>query len=496
MKRRFVLAALTVLLTVNFAATQALADNQKSTNCSQKTTTVQKPRLTPDPRLLSADPHQTAFDYLVTFYPRWFTYEQASGGPCNRLIGPNRISPLYQAVVAINDDTLYASTSIGAADEPAIVTIPDTSDNYSVLHLDQNGALEQGGMSGSKGPGVFAIVGPNWVGTLPQGVTPFYVKDNYSNLLFRADKFVLQNGQYVDMEKEAEKFRKNLLAQSLSDYLKNPNKGAADILPERNFAAPIKTLADGLVANDPIVFLHMMQEAVASPTTNPLSANEQTLSDTFDALFADPANHPLLAAGAQGGHDELIDNYRSNTIPGTSWIFFTDIAQWDLSTFQGYLNRASITEYIQYGNDLCQSDGTCAAAYFHNFLDANGQPLDGSVHSYTLTFPPNGEPETKRFWSLTAYTPETIELIPNKIGKYEVASYTKHLQPNQDGSLTIVISANKPDNVPEANWLPVWNAPFNVMLRDYGPEGNVVNGTYVPPPVVVAQPPNRSRRRQ
>ena len=101
-------------------------------------------------------------------------------------------------------------------------------------------------MSGSKGPGVFAIVGPNWVGTLPQGVTPFYVKDNYSNLLFRADKFVLQNGQYVDMEKEAEKFRKNLLAQSLSDYLKNPNKGAADILPERKFAAPIKTLADGL----------------------------------------------------------------------------------------------------------------------------------------------------------------------------------------------------------------------------------------------------------
>ena len=59
MKRRFVFAALTVLLTVNFAATQALADNQKSTNCSQKTTTVQKPRLTSDLRLLSADPYQT-----------------------------------------------------------------------------------------------------------------------------------------------------------------------------------------------------------------------------------------------------------------------------------------------------------------------------------------------------------------------------------------------------------------------------------------------------
>ena len=486
MKYRSVLAALTVLLTLNFAAMKAMADNQKGTNCSQKTTALQKSGLPPDQRLLSADPYQTAFDYLVTFYPRWFTWEQASGGPCNHLIGPNRISPLYQSVVAINDDTLYASTFIGAADEPVIVTVPATSDHYSVLHLDENGALEQGGMSGIEGPGVFAIVGPNWMGTLPQGVIPFYVKNSYSALLFRADKFVLQNGQYVNMEKEAEKFRKNLLAQSLSDWLKNPKKGATDILPERNFATPIKTLADGLVANAPIVFLHMMQQAVTSPSTNPLSTNEQTLSDTFDALFADPVNFPLLAAGAQAGHQALIDNYHSNTISSTNWIFFTDIAQWNLSTFQGYLNRASITEYIQYGNDLCNppQSSNCAAAYFHNFLDANGQQLDGSTHSYTLTFPPGEQPQTSRFWSLTAYTPETIELIPNKIGKYEVASYTKHLHPNQDGSVTIVISANQPDNVPEANWLPVWNGPFNVMLRDYGPEGEVANGTYVPPLVV------------
>jgi hypothetical protein len=314
------------------------------------------------------------------------------------------------------------------------------------------------------------------------------VQDNYSNLLFRADKFVLDsNDRYVDVEKEAEKFRKNLLVQGLSDYLKNPKKGATDIEPEKKFAVPIKTLADGLVANDPILFLRMMQEAVLSPSTNPLPANDQALSDAFNALIADPANHQELAAGAQDGHQELIDNYLMHTIAGTSWIFFTDTAQWDLSTFQGYLNRASITEYIQYGNDLCQPNGTCAAAYFHNFLDADGQPLNGSAHSYTLTFPPNGQPETKRFWSLTAYTPETIELIPNEIDKYEVASYTKNLVHDRNGSLTIHISVTKPQNVPEANWLPVWNGPFNVMLRDYGPEGTVPAGTYVPPPVVVAQ---------
>ncbi len=242
--------------------TQAMAVNQKGENCSQKTSSLRSPALPPNPRLLTADPYQTAYDYLVTFYPRWFTWEQASGGPCNHLIGPIRISPIYQSVVAINDDTLYASAFIGAADEPVIVTIPPTSDHYSVLHLDENGKLEQGGMSGNSSdtpPGVYGIVGPAWAGTLPQGIQRVNVQDNYTALLFRAEKFVLNNGSYVDMTREAEKFRRKVMAQSLSGYLKNPNKGATDIEPEHDFAIPLKLVADTLIAVDPIEFLRQTQ---------------------------------------------------------------------------------------------------------------------------------------------------------------------------------------------------------------------------------------------
>jgi len=484
MKGRLVLAASILLLSLKFAVGQVMVGGTvegKGTNCSQKTQATQGTQRPPNPHLLTADPYQTAYNYLVTFYPRWFTWEQGSGGPCNSLVGPIRISPIYQAVVAINDDTLYTSAFMGAADEPAIITIPPTSDNYSVLHLDENGALEPGGMSGNSSetpPGVYGIVGPNWAGTLPQGITRVDVQDNYTELLFRADKFVLNGSSYVDMTREAEKFRRKVMAQSLSDYLKNPRKGATDIEPELDFAIPLKLIADTLIAIDPIEFLRQTQDAVASPATNPLSADEQNLSDTFDALFADITNHPQLAAGAQAGHQALIDNYVNNHFMGSTWITFMDMANWDLSTFQGYLNRASITEYIQYGNNHN------AAAYFHTFLDTNGQPLDGSAHNYTLTFAAGQQPEAKRFWSLTAYTPETIELIPNPADKYEVASYTPGLVTAQDGSVTILMSVTKPDGFPEANWLPVGRRPFNVLLRDYGPEGSVLNGTYVPPPVV------------
>ena len=472
MKRRFVLAVSILLLSLKFAAMQAIAGDGKSTNCSQKTLATLGTRRAVNP---SADPYQTAYNYLVTFYPRWFTWEQGSGGPCNRLLGPNRISPLYQAVVAINDDTLYASAFIGAADEPVIVTIPDTKDIYSVLHLDQYGALVPNGMSGTTTAGVYGIVGPNWTGTLPKEIVRVDVPYNFTELLFRADKY---SPKGVDMTREAEKFRRNLLAQGLSAYLKKPRKGATDIKPERDFAFPFKTFADGLIATDAIEFLRQLQDAVASPTTQPLSQDEQTLSDTFDALFSNPAMHPELAAGAQAGHQALIDNYLSNQIAGSTWITFSDIASWNLSTFQGYLNRASITEYIQYGNNHD------AAAYFHTFLDANGEALDGSLHSYVLTFAKGQQPEAKRFWSLTAYTPEAIELIPNKADKYVVASYTPGLVTAKDGSLTILMSTTLPKDFPEANWLPVPSGPFNIMLRDYGPEGSVLDGTYIPPPVV------------
>mgnify|MGYP002139542993 CR=1 FL=1 len=51
------------------------------------------------------------------------------------------------------------------------------------------------------------------------------------------------------------------------------------------------------------------------------------------------------------------------------------------------------------------------------------------------------------FWSLTAYTPESIELIPNPIRKYRIASYSG-LQYNSDGSLTIRLAREKPAGVP------------------------------------------------
>src|SRR5215475_10343350 len=169
---------------------------------------------------MTTDAYTTAYNYVVTFYPRWFTFMQSAVGPANRLIGPDRISPLYHAVVAINDDTLYASAYISITlDEPVIVQMPHTNDNYSVLQLDQYGDVFTGIPPNT--PGLFALVLENWNDTLPHDVTHVvHIPYKHSVLIVRADKYVKEpNGEYRDMRAEAERFRRNISIGTLSQFL-------------------------------------------------------------------------------------------------------------------------------------------------------------------------------------------------------------------------------------------------------------------------------------
>jgi hypothetical protein len=209
-----------------------------------------------------------------------------------------------------------------------------------------------------------------------------------------------------------------------------------------------------------------------------LNASQQALVTKFNALFGSgnftsgSSTANAFIAGAQAGYNAIVGDYLNHTGP-TNWINFTNIGEWG----DNFLDRSAIAEYIQYGNNFSE------AAYFQTFKDASGAALNGTSN-YVLTFPKGQIPEASRFWSVTAYTPDSIELISNPINQYAVASYTPGLVTNSDGSIAITIAVQQPNGVPTANWLPVASGPFNIMLRVYGPEGSVADKTYVPPAVV------------
>jgi hypothetical protein len=416
---------------------------------------------------------QTTREYVVRFYPRWFTYSQSIVAPEVGLTMPRRITPLYHAVVAINHDTFYAGGFVNVDKEPDVLTIPPTKVRYSLLTLDGFGEVFKTAI-GKQAPGTYALVKRAWTGVLPAGVTKIEVPYDSTQWIIRADRYS-PNGLGPAA---ARRFITQLHLTSLSEWEKSVLAGPTNVVSQLFYAVPYKGIADREARFSPILLLKQMQAAVQSERTQPLSEADRQLSERFDAYFGSGGSNAASAKrkfrnAVRAAHAAILANYRTHKI-SRNWINFTNIAEWGTA----YLDRSSIAEYILYGNNFG------AAAYYHTFQDGRGQALNGSRgRVYTLRFRRKQIPEAERFWSLTAYLPGSIELIPNSAKKYVVASYTPGLRRNKDGSITIYMAKRRPPGVPKANWLPAPAGKFNAMLRVYGPKGTVATGEYLPPAV-------------
>ena len=86
-----------------------------------------------------------------------------------------------RTVVGFNVDTLYSLANLNLTREPMVLSVPDMGKRFWVMQIIDawNNVPHAPGSRalGSKG-GHFAIVGPTWNGTLPQGVTKLRVPTN------------------------------------------------------------------------------------------------------------------------------------------------------------------------------------------------------------------------------------------------------------------------------------------------------------------------------
>jgi hypothetical protein len=84
------------------------------------------------------------------------------------------------------------------------------------------------------------------------------------------------------------------------------------------------------------------------------------------------------------------------------------------------------------------------------------------------------------FWSLTVYDPKGFP-FPNPDERYALGDRDE-LVYNDDGSLDVLLSQERPSAVPFANWLPVPEGAFNVTMRIYWPEDGIFSLGWTPPP--------------
>jgi len=101
----------------------------------------------------------------------------------------------------------------------------------------------------------------------------------------------------------------------------------------------------------------------------------------------------------------------------------------------------------------------------------DGKPMN-ALHDYVVRMPTAADmPPAKAFWSVSLYDNKNGFFIPNDRHKY-VVGINSGMKLNEQGGIEIYISAEKPDGVPEENWLPINRKDENLdlIMRIYVPD--------------------------
>ena len=388
------------------------------------------------------------------------------------------------AIVTPNSDTPYSLLWLDLRTEPFVLSVPAVEKKryYSVMLCDGN--VFNYGYIGSRATGNeagdYLVVGPDWKGETPAGIKKvFRSSTQFSLVAYRTQLFNAKDMPNVV------KVQSGYKAQPLSAYLRQPAPPAA---PAINFPKINKEM----VKTGFFEYLDFaLQFAPAGPEEQAIRAKLARIGigagKTFD--FKDLSlEHKLeVGLGMKEGErkvDEAVAKFGKKI---NGWQI--GAAQGDRAYYHGdWMLRSIAAKAGIYGNDAVE------ATYPFTKEDATGQPLDGSKHNYTLTFPAGQLPPVNAFWSVTMYDGKSQLLIKNPINRYLINSpMLPNMKKNKDGSLTIYIQKNSPGKAKESNWLPAPNDLIYLVMRLYWPKTEPPSilppgeGTWQPPAVQVAK---------
>ncbi|MDR6973120.1 DUF1254 domain-containing protein [Leifsonia shinshuensis] len=165
--------------------------------------------------------------------------------------------------------------------------------------------------------------------------------------------------------------------------------------------------------------------------------------------------------------DYNLDFFELGTLDGPEWTLPEPRTR--------YAHRAAAALGGLWGNHAYE------AAYLMTYEDQDGEPLSGE-HSYRLRLHPL--PPVGAFWSITMYDVPNFYLVRNPIERYSIGDRTRGLVYDDDGGLTITMSATRPtDERAAANWLPTPAGAFRPVLRLYAPGDEVMDGRWAAPAI-------------
>jgi hypothetical protein len=404
--------------------------------------------------------------------------------PMNQIFSEHRVFTYKDtAVVTPNSDTPYSFACLDLRAEPYVLSVPPVEKEryYSLQFTDWN--TFNFGYVGSRATGCeagdYLVAGPDWKGQAPAGVKKVLRSTTQFTLVIYRTQLLGPD----DMPNVV-KIQAGYQAQPLSAYLHQPAPPAAPVI---DFPKVDKELAK-LNFFDYLDFA--LQFAPAGPEEEAIRGKLARIGigpgKTFSFKELSLEHKVQIGLGMKDGEKKVEERVATLGKKLNGWNVASAFG--DRQYFNGdWLLRAAAAKAGIYGNDAVE------AVYPMTRWLANGEVLDGSKHSYTLTFPAGQLPPVNAFWSVTMYDGKTQLLIENPISRYLINTpMLPGMKKGEDGSLTLYIQKNSPGADRESNWLPAPNGPIYLVMRLYWPKTEPPSilppgeGTWKPPGIETA----------
>ena len=385
----------------------------------------------------------------------------------------------FRDVTAPNADTLYTSAFFDVGQEPWVVSIPDLNDRYALFPM-LDGWTKVFDVPGKRTTGTgaqtFAVTGPGWEGTLPEGVTQYKSPTSIVWLIGR----IYCTGTPEDYA-AVHKIQDEVKLYPLSAYGKDWTPPAGNVDPSIDMKTAVR---DQVNKMDAVEYFTLLAELLK--TNSPTEADAPMVEklaqigivpgQDFDKLKFDPAfakRVPQFAFARIMLHFKFSDGD------------VKDINGWGFTTRTGiygtdYVQRALLTA-IGLGANRPQD-----AIYPTSMKSESGlitRAYNGS-EKYVLTFKKDLTPPVSGFWSLTMYDADYF-FVENPLNRYSISA-RQPLKANADGSIDLLIQNESPGPDKESNWLPAPKGKFILMMRLYWPnesDPSIINGSWTIPPV-------------
>ncbi len=404
--------------------------------------------------------------------------DQTGHAPVNQLSNFAKYpTAAYRDVVRMNVDTLYSFAWLDLTKAPMVLSVPDTDGRYYLMPV-LDGWTNVFASPGKRTTGVkagqFAIVGPDWKGTLPAGVQELKSSTNTAMIAGRTQA----NGpaDYETVHAIQKKYKLTPLSAFGKPY--SPPRGVVD--PRIDMKTPpveqvgkmsaeayFKTLTTLMKSNPPA--------AADAPMLAKLAKIGVVPGQDFDMSKLDPATAKGLEKCVQTA---IADLQIAAKVTGKSingWNFLP----MNLGEYGTEYEERAVIALVGLGANLAKD-----AIYPTAFNGNDGKPLTGK-NRYVIHFDKGQMPPANAFWSITMYDGKSF-LVDNPINRYNIAAWMP-LKYNPDGSLDIYLQTDSPGKGKESNWLPAAKGEFSPTMRIYWPQEAAIDGKWQPPAIAIAR---------